>query len=102
MIAFKHIQSIQNRHDEPCFACGEVQTKQGRKSVFSTVKGHLEVGIIFTMVINFYPSGQNTFGMHFNEMLCLMESLYSCSTENSWGHDKLFWIIWLFHASKSC
>lgn len=34
MIAFKHIRSIQNRHDEPCFACGEVQTKQGGKVFF--------------------------------------------------------------------
>lgn len=87
MIAFKHIQSIQNRHDEPCFACGEVQMKQSRKSVFSTVKGHLEVGIIFTMVINVYPSGQNKFRMHFNEMQCLIESMHSCSTEASQGHD---------------
>lgn len=43
MIAFKYIQSIQNKHDEPCFAYGAVQMKQGRRNVFSTVKGHPDV-----------------------------------------------------------
>lgn len=96
MTAFKHIQSIQNRHDgEPWFACGEVQMKQARQSVFSTVKGHPEVGSIFTMVIHFYPRGQNKFGLHFNERRCLLGSLCSCRTENSQRHDSLFCIIQL-------
>ena len=43
MTAVKHIQSLQNRHDESYFAYGEVQMKWGRKIVFSTVKGHREV-----------------------------------------------------------
>ena len=43
MTAFKHIQSLQNRHDESYFAYGEVQMKWGRKNVFSTVKGHRKV-----------------------------------------------------------
>lgn len=96
MTAFKHIQSIQNRHDdEPWFACSEVQMKQARQSVFSTVKGHPEVGSIFTMVIHFYPRGQNKFGPHFNERgvswgLCVLaaqriaRSMTHCSPSFGW------------------
>lgn len=35
MIAFKHIQSIRNGHDEPCFAYGEVQMKREEKCFFN-------------------------------------------------------------------
>lgn len=34
------------------------------------------------MVTSFYPSGQNKFGVHFIEMLSIVESMYPCSTES--------------------
>ena len=53
--AFKHIQSLQNRHDELCFAYGEVQMKQGRKNVFFHCKGHPEVRDYFHEGFQFLP-----------------------------------------------
>jgi hypothetical protein len=72
VIAFKNIHIIQNGHDESTLPMVKFKENRVGKIIFSTVKNHLEVGVYYHIVINFYPSCWDKFDMHFDDILCCL------------------------------